>query len=222
MSLPLIDKSDSFEIVRNQIAAILAIETTNQQALAKAAEKDSDLWKLRIFTERSIPYEQLANPGADLSPSINVWFDNSNIDSDKSDYVKRQKMDGTYNIDCYAFGISSDEATGGHKAGDKEAALNVQRAIRLVRNILMSAEYSYLNLRGLVWSRWIQSITVFQPEIDKRPVPNVIAARIAFVVGYNEFSPQFEGETFEELAINVLRAETGEVYFDATYLYNQE
>ena len=41
----LIDKQDSFEIVRDKIGLILASESASQQALATAAAKDPDLWR---------------------------------------------------------------------------------------------------------------------------------------------------------------------------------
>ena len=62
MTLPLIDKQDSFEIVRDQIAAILKTEITSQIALATTAGKPNpDDWKLRIFSERANPWEQFLN-----------------------------------------------------------------------------------------------------------------------------------------------------------------
>lgn len=42
----LIDKQDSVEIIRDQIAAILVQEIANQQALAIADSKDPALWTL--------------------------------------------------------------------------------------------------------------------------------------------------------------------------------
>ena len=99
------------------------------------------------------------------------------------------------------------------------AALEVQKAIRLVRNILMSAEYAYLGLRGSIWDRWPQSINIFQPQIDNRAVANVIGARIAFNVGFNEFSPQISGEDLEFISIDIKRSETGEIIAEADFDY---
>ena len=58
----LIDKEDTFEIVRNQIALILANESASQVALATTAGKpDPNLWALKVYTERSNPWEQALN-----------------------------------------------------------------------------------------------------------------------------------------------------------------
>lgn len=217
----LIDKEDNFEIIRDQIAAILTTEQASQQALAVTAGEDPNDWKLRIYSERSNPFESFLNdsPVTDTSPIVNVWFDSSNFDPKASNVSERQKTDGTFNIDCYGYGVAQDVAAGGHKPGDKEAALEAQRAVRLVRNILMAAEYTYLGLRGTVWGRWPQSITVFQPQIDARQVQKVIGARIALNVVYNELSPQVTGEAAELVSTQTTRADDGEILINADFQY---
>lgn len=219
MIAELIDKQDNFEIIRDQIAAILATEVANQMQLAADGGKDPDDWKLRIFSERSNPWEQLLNEQADRSPIVNVWFDNSNFDPAASNISERQKTEGVFNIDCYGYGISSDEVGGGHNPGDKEAAFEVHKALRLVRNILMAAEYTYLGLRGVVWQRWPQSITVFQPQLDGRQMQQLVGARLAFRVVFNEFSPQVPAETLELVSVDVKRTEDGEIVAEADYDY---
>jgi len=219
MALELIDKQDNIEIIRDQIAAILVIEIANQQVLAFAAAKDPDDWKLRIFSERSNPWEQFLNNQEDTSPIVNVWIDNANYDSKASNILERQKTEAVYNIDCYGFGLSTDVPTGGHKAGDEQAAFEVQKALRLVRNILMAAENTYLQLRGTVWSRWPQSYTIFQPQLDGQTVQQIVGARLAFRVEFNEFSPQIPLEILELLTVDVIRAEDGEIILETDYEY---
>lgn len=214
----LIDKQDTFEIVRDQIAAILITETLAQQALATAAAKDPNLWKFRVFSERSNPWEEYLNDEPDTSPLVNVWYDSTSFDGMASNVVERQKGEGLFNIDCYAYGISQSDVTG-HKPGDEEAALTLHRAIRLVRNILMAADYTYLGLQKTVWKRWPQAINVYQPQQGNEPVENVIAARIQLRVDFNEFSPQIAGNAIEYLANTVTRAGTGEVFILADYTY---
>lgn len=215
----LIDKQDTFEIVRDQIALLLANEIANQKALAIAASKDPALWDVKIYIERSNPWEQYLNDNPDTTPIANVWFDSEQFDMGKSNLVARQHANGTFNIDCYGYGASSDDGTG-QKVSDKESALEVQRALRLIRNILMAAENTYLQLpRGTAWDRVPQSITAFQPEIDNRAVQNIHGARIAFNVSYNEFSPQVEGDNLEFLSIDVKRSEDGQVIVEVDYDY---
>lgn len=217
----LIDKQDTFEVVRDQIALILVTEVANQMALASAATKDPLDWKMRIFTERSNPWEQFLNldDATDKSPLINVWYDNGNFPENKGNTVERQAHEATYNLDCYGVGVSADVPAGGHTPGDKEAAFEAQRAVRLVRNILMAAINTYLQLQGTVWQRWIQSITVFQPQIDNSAIQNIVAARIALRVTFNEFSPQVTPETLELVSVDIKRTEDGEIVLEADYEY---
>jgi hypothetical protein len=213
----LIDKQDNFEIIRDQIAAILTTEVANQKALATAAAKDPDLWDFKTYMERSNPWEAYLNDMAALTPIVNVWYDNSSFREATSNIVERQNAEAIFNIDCYAVANSSDNVGGGHNPGDQEAAFAVQRVVRLVRNILMSAEYTYLGLRGLVWQRWPQTVTMFQPQQDRGNVRPVIAARIGLKVSFNEFSPQISGNMLELLSATVKRTEDGEVVLGADY-----
>jgi len=218
----LIDKQDNVEILRDQIAAILVAEVANQMALATGAAKDPADWKLRIFTERSNPWEQFIDPnevGFDPSPLVNIWVDNMNYDPKASNVMERQKTEAVYNIDCYGFGRSANVLAGGHTPGDQEASFEVQRAVRLVRNILMAAENTYLQLRGLVWSRWPQSINIFQPQLGENTAQQIVGARLAFRVVFNEFSPQVVPETLELVAVDVIRTEDGEIVLEADYSY---
>ena len=218
----LIDKQDNFEIVRDQLSAILFFEIENQMAKAITAKKSPEDWKLRIFTERSNAWEQFLNPkaGADLSPLVNIWYDNGNFPESKGGVVEKQAHEATYNIDCFATAVSTDDPAGGHKPGDKEAAFEVHKAIRLIRNILMSDVNTYLQLkRGTVGQRWIQSITVFQPEIGGLSAQQIVGGRIALRVIFNEFSPQVTPEELELVSVDVKRAENGQIVIKADYDY---
>lgn len=221
----LIDRRDNFEVIRDQIAAIILTESVGQQALAEAADpaKDPRLWKLRVYVERSNPWGdfQDASPiQIDVPPIVNVTFESSSGDKSASTQSARQKVTGTFNIDCYGYGVAGDDGDG-HKAGDEAAGIEAARAARLVRCILMAEHYQYLGLpRGsnqFVGSRWVSSLTMFQPAVGNETLQQIVGCRLALQVDFNEFSPQFEAETLEILAATVLRAETGEIYFKAQY-----
>ncbi len=216
----LIDKLDTSELVRDQLAALLKSESVAQQALATAADKDPRAWNLRVFVERTNPWaEWLDGPSEELDapPIVNVSFETATPDPSTSDRVMRQKVSGVFNIDCYAYGLSRDVPGGGHLAGDMRAATEAMRAARLVRNILMTDSYTYLGMRGLVWGRWVQSITAFAPEFDGRAAQNIAGCRVVLQADYNEFSPQVEPTAVVGITVGVLRDETGEVYFNAQY-----
>lgn len=210
---PLIDTllstPDNVEVVRDQIAAILTVELAHQGTLGLDPVP-------RVFIERSNPWVVLLEEPPDERPIINVWFDTASFDGAASNISERQKCDGTFNLDVYAFGVSA-EAGAGHAPGDELAALACQRTLRLIRQILMSAHYTYLGLRGLVWKRWPQTLTLMRPPTDDRSAQNIVAGRLALMVTFNEFSPQVAGETLETLSVEVSRAGTGELYLAAQY-----
>lgn len=224
----LIDKQDNFEIVRDMIALILATETANQQALATAAAKDPELWKFGVFLERSDPIGKWLNVEdgniPDLSPVVNVWFENADIPGSTGDTVQRQKFSGIFNIDCYGVAINKETVTG-HDPADSAASKECQRVVRLVRNILMAAQYAYLldfprgQQSNFIWSRWIQSLSFFQPRLEQRPVQNVVGGRIAFRVEFNEFSPQVPGEDLCEVGVDINLNDDGSVKVEADYDY---
>ena len=223
MTLELIDKQDNVEVIRDQIAAILATEAASQQRLATAAGKlNPEEWALRVFQERSNVWQEFPIDEQNCVPLVNVWWDNSTFDASKSNIMERQKSDALINIDCYGYGVSRDDPSGGHVPGDKDAAHAAQRAIRLVRNILFAAEYTYLGLQGLVWQRWVESINIFQPQQEETNASHVVGARLALRVGFNEFSPQVQPDTLELLSVTVFRTEDNEVLVEADYDYTGE
>lgn len=215
----LIDKQDGFEIVRNQIALILMTEFANQQQLATDQSLDPTPWDIRVFMERANPWEEYLNEKADQRPIVNVWYDSSDFDPGFGGVVEHQQASGTFNIDIYGYGVSG-ETVEGHDPGDKNAALNMQRALRLVRNILMADTNTYLQLRGNVGKRWVQSVQSFQPELSDNPVQKIIASRLALNVTFNELSPQYVPDELEFVNVDVYQFiddETSELIFTAQY-----
>lgn len=212
-----ITKKDNFEIIRDQIARILSAETAFQMQTAQDSGIDSAYFDLNIYTERSNPWEQWLNDPnptnslADTAPIVNVWWDNSSYDKSASDVVERQKATTTYNIDIYGRGVATDNQAGGHNPGDSAAAFNMQRGVRLVRNILMASHNTYLQMQGTIWgARWPSSISSYQPQIDDNSAIQVVAARISFEVEHNEFSPQWPAMPLEFVNVDVNRDPNGQ------------
>lgn len=209
----LIDKQDNFEVVRDQIALILATETASQQALAFAAAKDPKLFEFDVFTERFNPWEQYQNNlSSDKTPIVNVWFDTEDFPPSRGNVVEKQIAEAVFNIDCYGCDVARNDPSGGHFPADESSRFIVHRIIRLVRNILMAALNTHLQLKGTVVHRWFNSITVFQPEVfDDTNVLTVSAARLALAVHFVEVSPQIAGVPLEFTSIDIKRAENGSV-----------
>ena len=219
MITSLIEKKDTFQIVRDQIAAILKLNVTNQMALAAASGKDETLWDLRVFSERNNPWEEFQDAEGPKPPIVNVWYDSSDFDDAGSSSVNNQKTNAMYNVDIYACGVSAETADG-HSSGDESAALTLHNAACLVRNILMAGVYTYLGLRGTVWGRKVTAVNIFQPSADNATVQNIIGARISFRVTFTEESPQVDGVLLEAIAIQVDRAENGEILVQMEYPIN--
>ena len=219
MITSLIEKKDTFQIVRDQIAAILKLNVTNQMSLAAASGKDETLWDLRVFSERNNPWEEFQDAEGPKPPIVNVWYDSSDFDDAGSSSVNNQKTNAMYNVDIYACGVSAETAEG-HSSGDESAALTLHNAACLVRNILMAGVYTYLGLRGTVWGRKVTAVNIFQPSADNATVQNIIGARISFRVAFTEESPQVDSVLLEAIAIQVDRAENGEILVQMEYPIN--
>lgn len=220
----LIDKQDTFELLRDKVALILAEESAQQQVLAQAAGKDPALWKLRVFTERTNPWEFLRSddglPPDDVAPVVCVWYDSSNIDTRSSQTIDRQQMEGTFHIDVYGMGVTTILPDGaGQLTGDELAAKEAQRGARLVRNILMADSYVTLGVNralGLVGQRHISTIQTFQPEFSNQNAWHVSGLRLALQVKMSETGPQTPAVILEELSA-IVRGENGEILIDALF-----
>ena len=216
MITTLIDKRDNSEILREQIGMILQNELSNQRSLAITAGRDPALWTLNVYTERANAFEQFLNQASDQIPIVNVWYDNSSFEKSSSTISERQRATSVYNIDVYGYGVARDSVTG-FVPGDEDSANRVQAAARLVRNILMAASNTYLLMQGVVWQRWITSMTQFQPQIDDRAAQQIRGMRIDFSVMHNEFSPQVVPVDLEYVALDVFRTEDGALIAEADY-----
>ena len=216
MIATLIDGPDNFEVIRDRITTILSSEVESQKALATAAGKDPSLWDLRVYQERSNIMAEFDD--GDDTPVVTVRFDRSTLNASASNSTSRQQTAATYAIAVVGAGANTivDE---GQLPGDRMAAHACQRALRLVRNILMSSEYAKLGMTGTVSKRWIDDITVFQPPQDNANVLQVVGAVISFRVEFNEFSPQAVPTTLETVNVEATYAPSGQVIFSAEFDY---
>lgn len=221
----LIQDRDSFEIVRDQVAQILADESANQMQLATDAGLDPTEWQLNVYRERSIPWD-LLDSEATQAHSVNVWFDSANVDESAADPTNRQTFIGTINIDV-VFGSAALKLPGdGYVPADQAAALGANRITRLVRNILMSDTYTYLNLRQkdaplvAVGKRWIRSMNTFQPQLDNQTAQHIVGMRLELSVRYSEFSPQYVAQTLQTLDCTVQEDAQGRVLAGAQFNFS--
>jgi hypothetical protein len=199
MPLALIDKQDSFEIVRDQIAGVLLAELANQQALAPGAGEDPLDYTLSVYV------------GTDLnvatSPIVSIWIENS-VRDDRSTTVDglRQVFNVTYVLDIFARGVSSNVGAGGYLSADKDSRLRCQAATRLVRNILSAGPYRRLLVPEIVWAHPSFENLEFGPAPleEHEDDISVYNCRARFRVTMTEFSPELPAnETLDLIRIDV-------------------
>ena len=136
----LIDKQDNFEIIGDEIYNILSQEVESQKQLAIDGGKNYSLWDFEVYQERSIPFEKFLNQDETSNelPIVNVWYENSNLNVEKSNSVQKQSYSSTYNIDIYA-SKNNKKSNNGHESADELSAKEAQRIAKFVRNILMAS-----------------------------------------------------------------------------------
>jgi hypothetical protein len=217
----LIDSQDNRELVRDQVAAILKIESDAQVVLAGQAAKDQRLWRLRVFSERSAPWNAFSSEEEcdHRIPIVNVWVESTGFEKPRSNPISSQTATSTVHIDCYGFGVAT-ETMQGHDSADLVAIREAERACRLCRRILMSGFYSYLGFpqqkslpegqEQVCFGRWVANITSFQPTANDVPVERVAAIRIDLEVTHAEHGPEYVGQPLESLALTLERAPDGE------------
>jgi hypothetical protein len=215
----IIDKQDTCEIIRDQIAAILAIEITNQEVLAIAVGKNPADFLFSVFSDCSNPWE------SEEMPLVNVHFNNDRFDNKNSNMIDRQRATGTFYIDCYANKKTTDA-----DSGDELSSKDADRIARLVRNILMAQEYTYLALgyrelgngNNLVTRRYITKREKIGIDIRQEGYENIVACRITLEVDYDELSPQVVMENLETLILSCTQEDSGKVNFNAEYNLKEE
>ncbi|AAQ96478.1 hypothetical protein [Vibrio phage VP16T] len=152
-------------------------------------------------------------------------MDSANVDEASADPTNRQTFIGTFNIDV-VFGSVAVSTDTGYMPADQASALGANRIIRLVRNILMSDSYTYLNLRQIdaprvaVGKRWVRSMNTFQPQLDNQTAQHITGMRLELAVRYSEFSPQYAAPTLQTVDCTVTEDAQGRVLAGAQFNYS--
>lgn len=202
MSIPLITSPDSFEVIGETIYNILKTEIANQVNLATLAGQpyDPEDYRLRVYYEQANKMDQLADDEiADKAPIVNLYYEDSTTDLEASTYTIGQNVNSIFIIDIGAVG-QTKLVTGGHEAGEKNAALNAKRAARLVRNILMHAENKHLLIPTIVGRRYVQELNSFVPDQNK-PANPIHGMSFRFAVDHKETITTQEYGAIEQIFI---------------------
>jgi len=180
MAISALISEAGFELIRDQIAAILAIELPNQRTLAASFPNDlaiiESFWGeddvLNLFLERFVPVDLTEQN------SINVYYENTGYQTGTS---KIQKAAANFNIDLEVASKASSSSE-----GDKKSALYIQRMAGIIRGIIQDGDYFRLGFApGFVSHRFITSINPFQPtQIDNANY--IMGLKISLQVKYDE------------------------------------
>lgn len=167
----------NYEIVRDQIGAIIKDEIANQEILQPSEEA---LKSVRVFVDR------LVIPNKSELPLINVFLDTGSFNNQDV-----EAQDGVYifNIDFYVKSKSSSNDS----RGDTKSLRNLQRLIGVVRSIIQSAKYLRLGFDApSVLHRSIKSILISDPTLSQDG-SNISQGRLTLEVRLVEDAEMFEG-----------------------------
>jgi hypothetical protein len=199
----LISDPDNVEKLRNHLAFIIKGETQNQYAIAQEqGVPDADDYNFRVFIENDRPYDPEDDEPA-IEPIANIMLQKA-APAGSNPRAGPQKEKATFIIDCITFGTDSDEDW-----NEKAAAIRAWKAARVIRRILMSEQYTYLGLRGIVGSRIITSIETGVPRNGGDALA-VVTARIILEVQFMERAIEISGPIIEAIDFTI-EPFTGEV-----------
>jgi hypothetical protein len=191
----LIDEPDNIEKLRDRVACIIKVETKNQYALALGEKKkNAEDFNFKVFIENTRPYETEGEPP--ITPLVNIMLQKA-APLDGNPRIGQQKEKAFFIIDCITFGNDGGEAW-----NEKVAAARAWKTARVIRSILMSEQYAYLGLRGMVGSRKIVSIETGVPELGGDAL-TVVTARIMLEVEFIERSLNVTGPIIEGIDYTV-------------------
>jgi hypothetical protein len=210
----LISEPDNVEKIRNHIAFIIKGEAQNQYAIAQEeGALDADDFNFRVFINNARPYDTGDEPPP-VEPIINIMLQKTET-VDGNARMGPQKYKATFIIDCIAFGNDADEVPtsddilhGGKNLDHRPASIRAWKTARVIRTILMSEQYLYLGLRGVIGGRVIKSIETGVPEMGGNAF-TVVTARITLEAQFLERSIGAPGPIIEEINFTV-EPENGE------------
>lgn len=148
----------NFEIIRNQLAVVLATELPAQWLL------DNTLLKVeRVWVERFIPFDSGTElPTAVVTMDSATWMDH-NQRSVRGEYL--------YSIVLYGNAVATGPDT--TERGDVRAMVRLQRLVGVVRGILQCPAYNTLGLQpGTIAGVQVQSAVVGQKSAASGLAPD--------------------------------------------------
>jgi len=206
----LLEKPDNVELIRDQLCAILKVETTAQHELAKGKPDEAD-YRIGIWKDKTRPWSLTEDSEKKKPfPLVNVQLRGFKLDIPGGGQFGQKKYSATFHLDCYAHGDFDTE-----EPDDTDSAVKAWKIGRVIRNIITSEHHAYLGLRGTVREYKITEGTTGDPRNEEQSAQSVTICRLILTVDYYEDAPQVEGVEFKEYNF-VTSSPNGEVLFDIT------
>lgn len=172
---------DNIEIIRDQIAALLAVDFAHQAELAAEARvKSKRDYDVAVYVENENPLQYVDDeePKSNPFPCVNVSVDSSGNERGTGS-VNKQSMVATIFLDAYATGNTGSSEDFGMRAG-----LKAWKTARLCRRILRAEKNTFFRLRGIVGNvGW--KFQAFEPDNVQSAIL-VRIVRITLTVPYVE------------------------------------
>lgn len=200
-------EQSNIELVRSQVAFILADEIANQVALiGSTPTQDQQLTLDSIPKDNRVHEERFIKPSEELYNLLNVTILNNPLNHRTG--FAQQEGDATINIEVYSRGehlVNTD--------GDQRAAIKLHRLLSLCRHILMSPHYVRLGLAtGIVGKREVTNIEIFQPD-EGMVAGYVITGNFSLMVRVHESQQEISGVPLTSSQTTHRLYDTNEGYF---------
>ena len=199
------NEPDNIEIIRDQMAGIIALEMDKQYEMA--IDDDDPVasdFLARVLVENDEPLNA-GGDNVDIFPLINVSVDSRSL-VDGTSAVNYDKAQATVFVDCYQIGNNSGIFAG------RKATIKAWKLARCVRRILRSDYYKYLRLRGVVSDVKIANMKAGVPAMNDSAIM-VVLVRLSVDVVFDEAAPIVKGESLELIPVQI-SDENGQVVVD--------
>lgn len=184
----------SFEVVRDRIAQILAMELINQNTLSPGEGLNVN----RVHVSRLIPFEDQEMPAINVMPTKGEYTD-----------FTRTRQDGTYefSIICY-----QKSATVGSGRGDELAGVKLDRLMGVCQYILSHWKYDTLGFAPPFIERTeVQSIS-YMDAMKANEASSAVVGVLSFTVRVPEDINKLTPQNIESFTTSVKLEETDKGY----------
>lgn len=192
----------AFELIRDQIAAILADELNYQGVL----KSDNDLLKIKVYVESINPEDKEDLPIVNVCLAHGEW-------PDRKSYDGKIKGNYTYNIDFY-----TNSPTDDNDEGDKLSGVKLQKLMGISRAILENPIYRILGYNpGFVERVGLKDLNI-RLETKNTDALNTRMGRLTFLVEVQESVDLLTGQPLQQwtAAVSINNTSDGH-YFQANY-----